>query len=138
MEKSAQFDPEEFVMRSRVLALFLAAIGLALIPVAAEAGHRRHHHHHRDGFYTNYQFYHRHYRSDYELDRYRYYSSPRGYYPYYNSGYWRPTQELRYRRAYRPFAELPPYYQAWGHPRPIYKARKWHRYGYERGHRRHW
>jgi hypothetical protein len=121
-------------MRSRVLALFLAAIGLALIPAAAEAGHRRHHH--SNGFYTNYQFYHRHYRSDFEYDRYAYYPSPRRYYPYYNSGYWRPTQELRYRRVYRPFAELPPYYQAWGHPRPIYKARKWHRYGSER--HRHW
>lgn len=124
-------------MHSRVLALIVAALGLALIPAAAEAGHRRHHHH--GGYYSNYQFYHRHYRSDFEPDRYAYYASPRRYYPYYNSGYWRPTQELRYRQACcRPFAKLPPYYQAWGYPRPVYKHRKWHRYGYDRGYRRHW
>lgn len=124
-------------MRSRVIALFVAALGLALLPVAAEAGHRRHHHPKPGGYYTKYEFYHRHYRSDFEYDRYAYYPSPRRYYPYYNSGYWRPTIELRHRRAYRPFAELPPYYQAWGYPRPVYrlKHRKWHSYG---NYHRHW
>jgi len=116
-------------MRSRVLALFVAALGLALLPMAAEAKHRRHHNH--GGYYTKTEFYHRHHRSDFEYDRFAYYESPRRYYPYYNSGYWRPTVELRYRRACcRPVAMLPPYYQAWGYPRPVYrlKHRKWHRY----------
>lgn len=123
-------------MRSRVFALFAAAIGLALIPVAAEAGHRGHYHRHGTNEY--YPFYHRHYRSDYELDRYAYYPSPRRYYPYYNSGYWRPTVELRYLRACcRPVAPLPPYYQAWGYPRPAYAYRKGHHRHDYRGHHRH-
>ncbi len=102
-------------MRSWVLALLAAAIGLSLIPVAAEAGHR--------GWQDVYRpFYHRHYRSDLYLDPNRYYYSPRAYYPYRNSGYWRPTAELRYRQACcRPFAELPRYYQAWGYP----KRQRW-------------
>lgn len=109
-------------MRLRVFALLAAAIGLALIPVAAEAGHRRH------GAHAHYQYYHRHYRSDWEYDRYAYDYAPRRYYPYYNSGYWRPTYELRYRRNnYRPFASLPPYYQAWGYPRHYGKRKHRHR-----------
>jgi hypothetical protein len=139
MEKSAEKDSEEFAMRSRVIALLAAAIGLALIPAAAEAGHRRHHHHnhHHDynhrGWGASYDpYYHRHYRSDWEYDRYAYYTAPRGYYPYYNSGQWRPTYELRYRRnCCRPVAALPPYYQAWGYPKRIH--RKW-----TRRHHRHW
>lgn len=111
-------------MRSRIVALFVAAIGLALIPAAAEAGHRRHHHH--GWHHQHYKFYHKHYRSDWDYDRYGYEYAPRRYYPYYNSGHWRPTYELRYRRHhYRPYATLPPYYKAWGYPTRHY--RKWHR-----------
>lgn len=121
-------------MRSLAMRLFVAALALVLIPVVAEAGHRRHHHHHVEynhrGWGEAYQpFYHRHYRSDWAADPYAYYPARRGYYPYYNSGYWRPTYELRYRRAhYRPFAPLPRYYQAWGYPAPIYYKRKWRRW----------
>lgn len=98
-------------MRSRVIALLAAAIGIAMIPVAAEAGRRGW----QDVYYP---YYHRHLRSDGYLDPHRYRYEPRRYYPYYNSGYWRPTWELRRRAACcRPFAELPPYYQAWGYPK---------------------
>ncbi len=126
-------------MRSRVIALLAAvAIGLALIPAAAEAGHRRHHHHHHhhDGYNHRgwgeayYPFYHRYYRSDWEYDRYAYYATKPRYYPYYNSGQWRPTYELRYRsNHFRPYAALPPYYQAWGYPaRPVkYRKHRRHR-----------
>lgn len=133
-------------MRLRVFALLAAAVGLALMPVAAEAGHRRaprgygevqvvHHY----GYYPRYRHV---YHSDFYTDPYAYRASPRGYYPYYNSGYWRPTNELRYRRACcRPFAALPPYYQAWGYPNYRYvKYRKWHRghHHHHRRHHRHW
>lgn len=136
MEKFAETDCEEIVMRSRVFALLLAAIGLALIPAAAEAGHRRHHHYHphqdynHRGWVGTYDpYYHRHYRSDWEYDRYAYYATPRRYYPSYNSGYWRPTYELRIRRDYyRPYASLPPYYQAWGYPKRHYVKRKYRRH----------
>lgn len=129
-------------MRSRVVAMLAAAIGLALIPAAAEAGHRRHHHHHHHhhgAHAQHYKFYHKHYRSDWRFDPYGYEFSPRGYYPYYNSGYWRPTNELRYRRYhYRPYASLPPYYRAWGYPQRYYVHREWHRrhHGHHRHH--HW
>lgn len=121
-------------MRSLAMSLFVAAVALVLIPVVAEAGHRRHHHdveyNHRGWGEAYKPFYHRHYRSDVYLDPYAYYPARRRYYPYYNSGYWRPTYELRYRRACcRPAPVLPSYYQAWGYPKRIYKHRKW---------RRHW
>lgn len=130
-------------MRSRVFALLIAAAGLVHLPIVAEAGHRRaprgwgetqvvHHY----GYYPRYRHvYHR----SYYTDPYAYRASPRGYYPYYNSHYWRPTRELRYRRdCCRPVATLPPYYQAWGYPKRHYKHRKWHRHhhGYHRHH--HW
>lgn len=126
-------------MRSRVVALLAAAIGLALIPAAAEAGHRRHHHHH-GAHAHHYKFYHKHYRSDWEFDRYAYEFEPRGYYPYYNSGHWRPTYELRYRRHhFRPFASLPPYYKAWGYPKRLHAHRKWHsRHHGHHGHHHWW
>ena len=55
------------------------------------------------------------------FDPYAYRFRPRGYYPYYNSGYWVPAAELRYRRACcRPYAALPPYYRAWGYPNDVY------------------
>lgn len=123
-------------MHLRVIALLAAAIGLALIPAAAEAGHRRHHHHnhHVDynlrGWGASYDpYYHRHYRSDWDYDPRAYSASPRRYYPSYNSGYWRPTYELRYRRNhFRPYAGLPPYYQAWGYPKRYPTHHKRHRH----------
>jgi hypothetical protein len=128
-------------MRSRVLGLLVAALALFLIPVAADAGHRDHgYHHHRGGWVgVSRPFYHRHYRSDFYPDPYAYYASPRRYYPYYNSGHWRPTRELRYRRdCCRPVAALPPYYQAWGYPRRhYYKRTKWHHRHHGYHHRRH-
>ncbi len=130
-------------MRSRVFSLLLAAVALALIPIVAEAGHRHAPrgwgkaqvvHHHR------YQPRYRHvYHEPYRYDRHAYRAAPRGYYPYYNSGYWAPTRALRYRRdCCRPVAALPPYYRAWGHPHRYYAHRKWHRrhHGHHRHH--HW
>jgi hypothetical protein len=46
-------------------------------------------------------------------DRYPYVYDPPRYYPYYNSGYWRPAQEMR---KPRPYYQQPPYYPAWGYP----------------------
>jgi hypothetical protein len=121
-------------MRLRVFSLLAALAALIALPVSAEAGHRGaprgwgeeqvvHHY----GYYPRYRHvYHRHYYTD----PYAYEYEPRRYYPYYNSGYWRPTHELRYRRACcRPELQLPRYYQAWGYPKRHYKHhRKWHRH----------
>jgi hypothetical protein len=62
-------------------------------------------------------------------DPYAYRYIPRGYYPYYNSNYWRKARIKRFR------GHLPPYYQAWGAPRRSYRHVDWHIYHYG-GHRR--
>ncbi|MFA5899952.1 MAG: hypothetical protein WC829_12670 [Hyphomicrobium sp.] len=46
-------------------------------------------------------------------DRYPYVYEPPRYYPYYNSGDWRPAAEMR---RPRPYYQEPPYYPAWGYP----------------------
>lgn len=48
-----------------------------------------------------------------DVDPYAYEYRPPGYYPYYNSGYWRPAEEMR---KPRPYYVQPPYYPAWGYP----------------------
>ncbi|MGQ0456753.1 MAG: hypothetical protein ACT4OU_06805 [Hyphomicrobium sp.] len=65
-------------------------------------------------------------------DRYNYSYEPRGYYPYYNSGYWGPPRVKRYQ------GELPPYFSSWGAPDQNYSHVEWHERNYG-GHRRgHW
>lgn len=124
-------------MRSRILSLLLAALALAMIPVVAKAdGHYKPHGYSKGDVHRHH--YHRHKprkRRALSYDRYAYQWEPRGYYPYYNSRHWAPVRKLRYRRACcRPNPELPPYYQAWGHPHRYYNHRKWHRkhFGYHR------
>jgi hypothetical protein len=66
-------------------------------------------------------------------DPYGYSYRPRGYYPYYNSNYWRPAYKVRRHRHH-----LPPYYAAWGSPKRGYRHVEWHRRNHG-GHRRgHW
>jgi hypothetical protein len=62
-------------------------------------------------------------------DPYAYSYSPRGYYPYYNSGYWRPAKRVRHN------LHLPPYYAAWGSTKRGYHHVEWHR-RHHGGHRR--
>ena len=62
-------------------------------------------------------------------DPHAYHYSPRGYYPYYNSGYWGPP------RIHRFHGVLPPYYAAWGAPNARYHHVEWHNRHYG-GHRR--
>lgn len=59
-------------------------------------------------------------------DPYAYDYRPRGYYPYYDSDYWKP------RYAYRGpdyYYYQPPYYEAWGYPRRRFYRKRW---GYHR------
>ncbi|MEQ1711855.1 MAG: hypothetical protein ABL908_10685 [Hyphomicrobium sp.] len=79
--------------------------------------------------------YHHVYHNHTATDPYAYRYEPRGYYPYYNSHYWRPAHEMRKARA---GFVLPTYHRAWGHPKRNYRHVAWHmkKYG---GHRRgHW
>jgi len=83
-----------------------------------------------------------HHRHQYafDADPYAYRYSPRGYYPYYNSGYWSPARYVRERahmHYYHWIEERPPYFQSWGHPRKDWRHREWHseHHGYIRRHR---
>lgn len=78
-------------------------------------------------YHPNYRHFYLH-RS--ETDPYLYRYAPRGYYPYYNSMYWRPAYKVRRARFH-----LPPYYAAWGAPKRHYHHVSWHRKHYG-GHRR--
>ena len=69
------------------------------------------------------------YLADDDTDPYAYQPSPRGYYPYYNSGYWAPPRIHRYS------GPLPEYYSAWGYPHADYYHVEWHNRHYG-GHRR--
>lgn len=62
-------------------------------------------------------------------DPYGYSYVYRGYYPYYNSGYWGPPRIKRFR------GHVPPYYASWGATRRGYHHVKWHR-RHHGGHRR--
>jgi hypothetical protein len=122
-----------------VLALGAAVVALAATSMStAEAGHRRHpagwghvptvvHY----GYYPRYTHV---YATHYATDPYAYHYVPRGYYPYYNSGYWRPASEVRRKRHH---ARVP-YYKAWGYPQRHYNHHGWHaeHHGYIR--RDHW
>ena len=66
-------------------------------------------------------------------DPYAYRPATRGYYPYYNSGYWRPAGY----RTVRPHYELPKYYPAWGYTKQWHN-RKWHAENHGRHYPWHW
>jgi len=83
-------------MSKTVFAALSFAIALgAVAPSASEAG-----------------WFHRNKDPD-QPDRYPYVYEPPRYYPYYNSGEWRPAHEMR---QPRPYYQQPPYYPAWGYP----------------------
>ena len=77
----------------------------------------------------------------FEPDPYAYRYSPRGYYPYYNSGYWAPARYVRERNHmhyYHWIDVRPPYYKSWGHPRKDWNHREWHDQHHGRIRRHHW
>ena len=61
-------------------------------------------------------------------DPYAYRYEPRGYYPYYDSGYWRYYCGSKVNCV--PAAYQPPYWKAWGYPKPLRvyhgRIRPWH------------
>lgn len=130
----------------RLKAVFTTALALAglflatAVPVAADGmkeksearGKVRHPHH-------NYYARHVHH---YKVDPYAWYYSPRGYYPYYNAGYWGPASYIKWRnRAHlNVWNTQPPhyrYYKAWGYPRDWHN-RHWHHKEHGRHHFWHW
>jgi hypothetical protein len=83
-----------------------------------------------------YPRYHHLYRIAGTTDPYAYVPSDRGYYPYHNSGYWRPAAEMRHRFRYS--FKLPKYHRAWGYPRRDWNNEQWHHENHGFHHRWHW
>jgi hypothetical protein len=126
-------------MRLKSLLLALAAlIGLGAAPIdraaadgmkgttVKKSGVVRKHHVHRYAF---------------KPDPYAYNYSPRGYYPYYNSGYWAPARYVRERahmHYYHWIDARPPYFQSWGAPVKHWNHRAWHDKHHGRIRRHHW
>jgi hypothetical protein len=127
-------------MRKTTLLALLAALTAfgGLMAGPADAGHRRGYKD-RPVVYYNYspRYYHVFVREwSGTLDPYAYRYEPRGYYPYYNSGYWKPAHVMRKRK--RAYYMHPPYYAAWGYPSPYYSHRAWHAYHHGRIRHGHW
>jgi hypothetical protein len=136
IENKHSLDEEQSMRLKSILGAMAAIMALALSspkPVEASecyrcaradgVGHTRVVYHH--AYYPRYAHVYA------STDRYDYRYEPRGYYPYYNSGYWVPRSV--YRREAYPY-RLPTYYQAWGYPKSGYKHYEWH----QRHHGGHW
>ena len=68
-------------------------------------------------------------------DHYAYRYEPRGYYPYYDAGYWRPHCGSKLSCVPRRYQS--PYWQAWGYPKP-WLNRSFHRVYHGRIYPWHW
>jgi len=114
-------------MRQIPLLSLAAALALVTGVLAgpAEATHRRSSGWGHERTVAHYGYYprYRHVYAGY-TDPYAYRYEPRGYYPYYNSGYWKPAHVMRLRK--RRHYVHPPYYPAWGYPDSTYNHRAWH------------
>ena len=91
---------------------------------------------------VNHWVYYPRYVHSYHVDPYAYQYSPRGYYPYYNSGYWRPAHVIRERnhQHYHHWNVQAPrykYYPSWGYPKHWHHY-EWHNEQHGRHHRWHW
>src|SRR5262245_38561758 len=94
-------------------ALAAGAVMLALsAPTPADAGGRN-----PDGFgiYSPAEPPVRHRPRVYRYDDRSWYYKPRGYYPYYGSGYWVPRADMRYRYRYIYYGPQYRYFPAWGY-----------------------
>lgn len=71
-------------------------------------------------YYPRYRHY---YLTNGQADPFGYHYQPRGYYPYYNSGYWKPASQVPLKRAH--YAR-PKHHKAWGANRQQWDNAKWH------------
>lgn len=121
----------------------LATIGLANPQAANAFGFDRDHRPEgwgRDRVVNHWVYYPR-YAHNYNVDPYAYQYSPRGYYPYNKSGYWRPASEIRARnhKHYHHWNVQAPrfkYHSSWGYPKVWHGHEHYH--GAGRYHRWHY
>ncbi len=83
------------------------------------------------------------YAYDVQEDPYSYQYEPRGYYPYYRSGYWAPAAYIRYRNRlhYHVWNDRPPkyeFYRSWGYPLAYWPHELWHSEYHGRHRPWHW
>jgi len=118
-------------MRFRAFAAVIVAVLMLSVGLSSPAsafGWKRHHAPHgwdrsrvvRRGDYRP-RYTHRHYVNQ-RTDSYTYRYQTRGYYPYYNSNYWRPSRQVPYSRRFR----APRYHPAWGIRKRHWQNRRWH------------
>lgn len=131
-------------MRLSVLAAVLSLLGLSFAAPAAASDLERDHR--PAGWGRARAVHHWVYRPRYvhviHEDPYSYRYSPRGYYPYYNSGYWASAGYIKARNRlhYNVWNREPPrfrYYKSWGYPKP-WNHHAWHKAHHGRHHRWHW
>ncbi len=98
-------------MRRLAFVLFAAAAAIVCSVPAAVAGGQN-----PDGYgiYTPGRKLHNGLRL-YRYDTHSWYWAPRGYYPYFNSGYWVPRAEMKTRYRYKYLGPRYKYYPAWGY-----------------------
>jgi hypothetical protein len=70
-----------------------------------------------------YPRYRHHYYTNGQTDPFGYDYEANGYYPYYNSGYWKSRRDVPLRRAH---FTPPKYYPAWGANRKVWHHYEWH------------
>lgn len=92
--------------------------------------------------HVNHWVYYPRYQHHYRVDPYAYRYSPRGYYPYYDAGYWAKAGFIKHRNRthLNSWNAQPPryrYYKSWGYPRH-WHHREWHAKHHGFIHRWHW
>ena len=127
-----------------LLAAAFALVGLAIAtpqPASADGERGKPHGWGHTRPITHHVYYPR-YTHHYKVDPYAWRYSPRGYYPFYGSGYWANASYVKHRhRAHlNVWNAQPPrfrYYKSWGYPRD-WNNREWHHKHHGFHHRWHW
>lgn len=130
-------------MRLKSIVAALAAIASIGLAHPQRAGAFGYHREQPEGWgqtrAINHWVYYPRYAHNYNVDPYAYRYSPRGYYPYYNSRYWRPAHVIRERnhQHYHHWNVQAPrykYHPSWGRPQH-WHHREWHHkhHGYHHG-----
>lgn len=120
------------IIATVLLVIVLAGSALGLLAGPAAADHRRDTH--ADNRWACRGIWLPHYRQG-APDPFAYKYCPRGYYPYYNSSYWRSRHEVGSNRAR---FHHPKYYKAWGASRKHYRHYRWHAEHHDRHDPAHW
>ncbi|HEX5599867.1 MAG TPA: hypothetical protein VFX46_04455, partial [Hyphomicrobiaceae bacterium] len=98
-----------------LLAGLAAAVAFSTVPVASSQAEDRGYRVWEDDSYTSFRTRPRVVSGYFIADPYAYRYEPRGYYPYYDAGYWRPLCGAKVDCVPRAFQ--PPYWKAWGYPK---------------------